>query len=49
MTSASATLTQHKTVIDVSVKDMTDGTTLPSFYLGASVGTDGWAAGACPS
>jgi Tfp pilus assembly protein PilV len=41
--------TQHKTVMDVSVKDMTDGTTLPSFYLGASVGTDGWEAGPCPS
>jgi Tfp pilus assembly protein PilV len=41
--------TQHKTVTDVSVNDMTNGTTLPTFYLGASVGSDGWTSGACPS
>ena len=41
--------TKRKTVANVSVKDMTSGTTLPAFYLGASVGTDGWTAGACPA
>ena len=30
---------KHKTVTGVSVKDMTNGTTLSTFYLGTSVGT----------
>ena len=40
---------KHKTVTNVSVKDMTNGTTLATFYLGTSVGTNGWVSGACPA
>ena len=42
-------VTKHKTVTDVSVQDMTNGTTLSTFYLGTSVGSNGWVSGACPS
>ncbi len=40
---------KHKTVTGVSVKDMTNGTALSTFYLGSSVGTNGWTSGACPT
>lgn len=40
---------KHKTVTGVSVKDMTNGTTLSTFYLGTSVGSNGWTSGACPT
>jgi hypothetical protein len=40
---------KHKTVTGVSVKDMTNGTTLSTFYLGTSVGSNGWVSGACPT
>jgi Tfp pilus assembly protein PilV len=40
---------KHKTVTPVSVKDMTNGTTLATFYLGTSVGSNGWVSGACPT
>jgi Tfp pilus assembly protein PilV len=41
--------TKRKTVTSVSVKDMTNGTTLSTFYLGTSVGSNGWVSGACPA
>jgi Tfp pilus assembly protein PilV len=42
--------TKHKTVTNVSVKNLTStGTVLSTFYLGTSVGTNGWVSGACPS
>jgi Tfp pilus assembly protein PilV len=41
--------TKHKTVTNVSVQDMTNGTTLSTFYLGTSVGSNGWVSGACPT
>jgi Tfp pilus assembly protein PilV len=40
---------KHKTVTNVSVKNMTSGTTLSTFYLGTSVGSNGWVSGACPT
>lgn len=40
---------KHKTVTGVSVKDMTNGTTLSPFYLGTSIGSNGWVSGACPA
>jgi hypothetical protein len=40
---------KHKTVTDVSVQNMTSGTTLSTFYLGTSVGSNGWVSGACPT
>jgi hypothetical protein len=41
--------TKRKTVTNVSVKNMTNGTTLSTFYLGTSVGSNGWVSGACPA
>jgi Tfp pilus assembly protein PilV len=40
---------KSKTVTNVSVKDMTNGTTLSTFYLGTSVGSNGWVSGPCPT
>ena len=40
---------KHKTVTNVSVMDMTNGTTLSTFYLGTSTGSNGWVSGACPT
>jgi Tfp pilus assembly protein PilV len=41
--------TRHKTVTNVSVQNVTSGTTLSTFYLGSSVGTNGWVSGVCPT
>ncbi len=41
--------TRHKTVTNVNVQDMTNGTTLSTFYLGTSVGSNGWVSGVCPT
>jgi Tfp pilus assembly protein PilV len=40
---------KRKTVTNVSVQDMVNGTTLSTFYLGTSVGSNGWVSGACPA
>jgi Tfp pilus assembly protein PilV len=40
---------KHKTVTGVSVKNMTSGTTLSTFYLGTSIGSNGWVSGPCPT
>ncbi len=40
---------KHKTVTNVSVQNMTSGTTLSTFYLGTSTGSNGWVSGACPT
>jgi Tfp pilus assembly protein PilV len=41
--------TKRKTVTNVIVNSMNNGTTLSTFYLGTSVGSNGWVSGACPS
>lgn len=40
--------TKRRTVTNVSVQNMTNGTTLSTFYLGTSVGSNGWVSGPCP-
>jgi Tfp pilus assembly protein PilV len=40
---------KHKDTTNVDVKNVTSGTTLSTFYLGTSVGSNGWVSGACPT